>query len=91
MHQSSKKLLCSLSLDLDNEWSYLKIHGDNGWKEYPSYLDTFVPYVLKALEELELKITFFIVGKDASLDKNSKAIRMITDYGSQTKKMILAK
>ena len=83
MHQSSKKLLCSLSLDLDNEWSYLKIHGDNGWKEYPSYLDTFVPYVLKALEELELKITFFIVGKDASLDKNSKAIRMITDYGHE--------
>lgn len=79
----NNKLLCSLSLDLDNQWSYMKIHGDSGWKEYPSYLDTFIPYVLKALDELELKITFFIVGKDASLDKNSKAIRMISDNGHE--------
>ena len=35
--------LCSLSLDLDDMWTYLKTHGDAGWQEYPSYLATVVP------------------------------------------------
>ena len=26
----------SLSLDLDNQWSYMKTHGDDGWESYPS-------------------------------------------------------
>jgi peptidoglycan/xylan/chitin deacetylase (PgdA/CDA1 family) len=59
------KPLASLSLDLDNEWSYLKTHGDAGWKTFPTYLDVFIPSVLMALERLDLKITFFIVGQDA--------------------------
>ena len=33
----------SLSLDLDNQWSYMKTHGDAGWQSFPSYLDTAVP------------------------------------------------
>ena len=35
--------LASLSLDLDNKWSYLKTHGDPGWDSFPSYLDVVVP------------------------------------------------
>ena len=49
--------LCSLSLDLDNLWSYLKTHGEAGWDEYPSYLDVVVPRVLKFLADRRLKIT----------------------------------
>ena len=56
----SNKLPASLSLDLDNQWSYMKIHGDEGWEKFPSYLDTFIPHVLKVLDELGNKITFFI-------------------------------
>ncbi len=82
-NHSSKKLLCGLSLDLDNQWSYMKIHGDEGWKNYPSYLSSFVPHVLKTLDELNLKITFFIVGKDATLDKNKDALQMIVDSGHE--------
>src|SRR4030065_112277 len=33
----------SLSLDLDNYWSYLKTHGNPAWEPYPSYLATAVP------------------------------------------------
>lgn len=80
---SYRKLKASISLDLDNQWSYMKIHGDHGWKDYPSYLDTFVPYVLKILNELNLKITFFVVGKDASLEKNNEAIMMIAKNGHE--------
>ena len=38
----------SLSLDLDNLWSYLKVHGDPSWEGFPSYLDLVVPRVLAA-------------------------------------------
>lgn len=77
------KLKASISLDLDNQWSYMKIHGDNGWKDYPSYLDTFIPYVIKVLNELNLKITFFVVGKDAALEKNSDALKIIAENGHE--------
>lgn len=73
----------SISLDLDNLWSYLKIHGDSGWEEFPSYLDKFVPYALKVLDDFDLKITFFVVGQDAALDKNIKNISMLSENGHE--------
>ena len=39
----SSKTIASLSLDLDNKWSYLKTHGDPGWESFPSYLGILVP------------------------------------------------
>jgi peptidoglycan-N-acetylglucosamine deacetylase len=78
-----KKKTASISLDLDNQWSYMKIHGDEGWDQYPSYLDIFVPHVLNVLDELELKITFFIVGKDADDPKNLPYLKMISDKGHE--------
>ena len=75
------KLPLGISLDLDNQWSYMKIHGDAGWEKYPSYFDIFVPHVLDVLDQLKLKITFFIVGKDASLEKNHAMLRLITARG----------
>src|SRR5437660_258089 len=39
------KPLASLSLDLDNKWSYLKTHGDAGWDRYPTSLTLAVPPV----------------------------------------------
>jgi hypothetical protein len=75
--------LASLSLDLDNKWSYLKTHGDPGWENFPSYLDVVVPRVLRILEQRELKITFFVVGQDAALEKNHVALRAISDAGHE--------
>ena len=77
------KPIASISLDMDNQWSYMKIHGEEGWESYPSYLDIFVPYVLKVLDELDMKITFFIVGQDAAFEKNHKYLRMIADAGHE--------
>ena len=80
---SLNKPIASLSLDLDNQWSYMKIHGEEGWEEYPSYLDIFVPYILKELKELDLTITFFIVGQDAQIEDNHSALRSIADDGHE--------
>ena len=64
----------SLSLDADNAWSYMKTHGDAGWESYPSYLDILVPRALGLFDEMGLRITFFVVGKDAALGKNRAAL-----------------
>ena len=81
--RSYAKPLASVSLDLDNQWSYMKTHGDAGWENFPSYLDVFVPYVLDILDSLNLKITFFIVGQDAALDKNSDILGTLTERGHE--------
>lgn len=77
------KRSASMSIDLDNQWSYMKVHGDIGWDMYPSYLDIVVPFILDLLEELNIKITFFIVGKDASIEKNQKLLRTIVERGHE--------
>ena len=76
-------MIASLSLDLDNKWSYMKTHGDAGWESLPSYLDVCVPRILKFLKERNLNITFFIVGQDAALDKNQESIGQIAAVGHE--------
>ncbi|MBP6003464.1 MAG: polysaccharide deacetylase family protein [Pyrinomonadaceae bacterium] len=77
------KQIASISLDLDNQWSYMRTHGDEEWKSFPSYLDVAVPRILAFLQERDLKITFFIVGQDAALEKNHAAIRSIAEAGHE--------
>ena len=79
----SRKPICSLSLDLDNQWSYMKIHGDQGWEEFPSYLDLVIPRALDFLQKRQLTITFFVVGQDAALPKNQAAIRSLAAAGHE--------
>jgi peptidoglycan-N-acetylglucosamine deacetylase len=81
MTKNKNKPIAFISLDLDNLWSYMKIHGDDGWDDYPSYFDIFIPYVIELLDELQLKITFFIVGRDADNEENKPYLRMITEHG----------
>src|SRR4051794_19189561 len=77
------KPIASLSLDLDNKWSYLKTHGDAGWESFPSYLDRVVPRVLELLDDLRLRITVFVVGQDAAIAANRSAIGAIAAVGHE--------
>jgi peptidoglycan/xylan/chitin deacetylase (PgdA/CDA1 family) len=73
----------SLSLDLDNQWSYMKIHGDPGWESRPSYLDRVVPRVLRVLSDQGLRITFFVIGQDAALARNGEALARLPAAGHE--------
>ncbi len=73
----------SLSLDLDNLWSYMKTHGDPKWDSFPTYLDTVVPRFLTLLDEVGVKITVFVVGQDAALEENHRALRSIVEAGHE--------
>jgi len=80
---AGEKPIASLSLDLDNKWSYMKTHGDAGWELFPTYLDIVVPRVLAFLKDRDVSITFFIVGQDAVLEKNGTALRAIAEAGHE--------
>jgi peptidoglycan-N-acetylglucosamine deacetylase len=80
---STTRPLASLSLDLDNQWSYLKTHGDPGWQSFPTYLPLVVPRFLDFLQVRNLTITVFVVGQDAVLPENQAALRSIADAGHE--------
>lgn len=73
----------SISLDLDNKWSYMKTHGDAGWESFPTYLDVMLPRTLDFFGARDLRLTFFIVGQDAALEKNKEFLAMIPDAGHE--------
>jgi peptidoglycan-N-acetylglucosamine deacetylase len=83
LNPPASKPVASLSLDLDNKWSYMKTHGDAGWEQLPSYLDIVVPRVLRILKDRQLTITFFIVGLDAAQTKNLEVLRSIAEAGHE--------
>lgn len=78
-----QKPMASLSLDMDDKWCYMKIHGDEGWETFPSYLPVFVPRVLDFLEDLNLKITFMVVGQDADREQNHELLRSLVAAGHE--------
>lgn len=80
---AKKRMLASISLDLDDQWSYMKVHGDDGWEEFPSYLDIVVPIFLDVFDKLDIKITFFVVGQDAAIERNHKILRSIIERGHE--------
>ncbi|MDP1589770.1 MAG: polysaccharide deacetylase family protein, partial [Prosthecobacter sp.] len=77
------KPAASISLDLDNLWSYLKTQGAPGWESFPGYLDVVVPRILDLLERCGQRITFFIVGQDATIESNRAVLKQIADAGHE--------
>ncbi len=73
----------SLSLDADNQWSYMKIHGDDGWESLPSYLDVLAARALDLLARHDLQITFFLVGQDAALAENQESLGALAAAGHE--------
>jgi len=76
------KPTASLSLDLDNLWVYLKTRG-HPWEDARSYLPSVVPLILDVLQRRGLRITFFIVGRDATREANQDALTLIARAGHE--------
>jgi peptidoglycan/xylan/chitin deacetylase (PgdA/CDA1 family) len=77
------KLIASLSLDLDNKWSYLKTRGDPRWEALPSYFDVVVPRALSTFEALGVRATVFVVGLDAAQPANQSALQSLAAAGHE--------
>lgn len=83
MEADVSKPIAALSLDLDNQWSYMKTGRIAGWESFPSYFDIAVPRMLAAFRRHSLTTTVFVVGQDAALEKNHAALRSIADAGHE--------
>ncbi len=75
--------LASVSLDVDNQWSYMKTHGDAGWEARPSYYPVFFDTTLRALDALNMRITFFVVGRDAAVPAHHDQLRAVIAAGHE--------
>lgn len=73
--------IASISLDLDNKWSYMRAQGVPGWESFPSYYDLAVPNFLAIVEQLHIPLTVFVVGKDAEIKGNVAWLQRILEAG----------
>ncbi len=73
----------SISLDLDNQWAYMKTQGLIGSGVYPSYLSRIIPRILDQLRIQKQVITFFVVGKDAEMPENHEALSAVASAGHE--------
>lgn len=71
----------TISVDLDNLWAYLRVHGDDAWRSFPSYLDLAVPRLVGFFSGRGLRPTVFVVGQDAELDENQEAFARLAETG----------
>jgi peptidoglycan-N-acetylglucosamine deacetylase len=75
--------LATLSLDLDNEWAYLKTRGDDSWTTLPSYLHRAIDHGLDLFDQLGVQITWFVVGQDAEVARHHDALRSLVASGHE--------
>ena len=72
----------SLSLDLDNKWSYMKTHGDAAWQSFPRICRSRSARS-RYSRPARFTITFFIVGQDAALSENADVLSEIARRGHE--------
>lgn len=77
------KPTASISFDLDNQWSYMRTHGDAGWEAFPSYISMLLPIVLDLVEKQGLRISVFLVGRDATEPANREYLVEIPRRGHE--------
>lgn len=80
---SAGRPVASVSLDLDNLWSYKKTHGDADWVDLPSYLPVAVPRLLEVFGEARVTATVFVVGQDADRDRGDGILAAIPAAGHE--------
>lgn len=73
----------TLSLDLDDLWASLKTHGDDGWRDRPSFLGLVVPRALAFFAARGLKATIFVVGRDAADARHRENLAAIAEAGHE--------
>lgn len=75
--------LATLSLDLDDVWAYLRTRGEDDWATAPSVLPLAVDRLLAVLDELDVRITVFVVGRDAERPEGREAIQALVEAGHE--------
>jgi len=73
----------TLSIDLDDVWTYLKVRGDARWRDRPTHFPVVVPALLETLEDARATATVFVVGADALLPDRAAWLQLIAAAGHE--------
>lgn len=73
----------TLSLDLDDAWAYLRTRGEGDWETAPSVLPLAVERLLPLLARHGVRITVFVVGRDARRPEGREAVRALAGAGHE--------
>jgi len=73
----------TLSLDLDDLWAYLRSYGADTWRMYPSFLQHAVPRILEMAADRGLRMTVFVVGRDAEHGEHRPLLEAIAAAGHE--------
>jgi len=76
-------LLASLSIDLDNKWSYLKTANNAEWQNWPSYFARVVPRIIETLDRHAIQSTIFVVGRDLCNKDDVREIEKLSLAGHE--------
>ncbi|QEG40237.1 polysaccharide deacetylase family protein [Roseimaritima ulvae] len=73
------RLIASLSMDLDNQWAYLRAAGRPQWAQSPCYFSKVIPRIVELLNQVDLPLTVFLVGRDLEAGASVAAIERFVD------------
>ena len=77
------KLACTLSLDLDDAWTYMRAAGRPGWETTPSVIPLVCPRILEMCDEFGVRLTLFVVAHDLDDPHKVAAIRPFVARGHE--------
>lgn len=77
------KPFANISLDLDNQWAYLRTAGKPEWNDYPSYLPLVCPLIVEALAEFDIRMTAFVVGRDLDMQTGLESVGLLVRAGHE--------
>lgn len=78
-----RRLPCTLSLDLDDAWTYLRAAGRPGWETTPTVVPLVCERLLQVLERHRLRFTLFVITRDLEDDAKVAAIRPFVAAGHE--------
>lgn len=80
---TDRRLPCTLSLDLDDAWTYLRAAGRPGWESTASVVPLVCERLLALLRRHRVQFTLFVITRDLEDDAKVAAIRPFVADGHE--------
>lgn len=77
------RLPCTLSLDLDDAWTYLRAAGRPGWEQTPSVIPLVCERLHALLDRHQVRLTLFVIARDLEDPARVAAIRPLVAQGHE--------
>jgi hypothetical protein len=80
---SGSQLACTLSLDLDDAWTYLRAAGRSGWETTATVVPLVCERLRAVLRRYRVSLTLFVITRDLEDDRKVEAIRTLVADGHE--------